>query len=159
MRSGYLSSGYRGRPWTPQEMDADGWLATGDIAHRDPAGRFSIRGRRKEVVQVAGFNVYPAEVETFLITHPDIAQAAVVGRQHATLGESLHAFVIPASPAGVTPADVIRFAREGVASYKVPYAVSVVSELPLLPSGKPDRRALARSLAEPGAAARERVVS
>jgi acyl-CoA synthetase (AMP-forming)/AMP-acid ligase II len=88
--------------------------------------------------------VFPAEVENFLLTHPDIAQAAVIGVPHQTMGESLEAFVVLTPGAKLESGDVVRFAREGIAGYKVPYAVRVLDKLPLLPSGKPDRRALAR---------------
>ena len=76
---------------------------------------------------------------------PGIGQAAVIGVPHAAMGETLHAFVVPEPDAELEPRDVVGFARAGIAGYKVPYGVSVLRELPLLASGKPDRRALARS--------------
>ncbi|MBV9165007.1 MAG: hypothetical protein JO342_02530 [Solirubrobacterales bacterium] len=102
-----------------------------------------LHGRAKEVVHVGGFNVFPAEVEGYLLTHPTIVQAAVIGVPHPVMGESLHAFVVPVAGAAPEPREVVRFARNGIAGYKVPYAVDVVDELPLLASGKPDRRELA----------------
>jgi acyl-CoA synthetase (AMP-forming)/AMP-acid ligase II len=144
VRSAYIADGYHGRPWGPDELTGDGWLRTGDLGRLDPAGNLMIDGRAKEVVQVGGFNVFPAEVESFLVTHPSIGQAAVIGSPHAVLGEALEAFVVPAGDASLTPSDVVRFARAGIAGYKVPYKVHVIGELPLLPSGKPDRRELAR---------------
>jgi long-chain acyl-CoA synthetase len=156
VRSSYLPTGYHGRPWTADELVAGGWFRTGDLGRIDPAGNVSIVGRSREVVQVAGFNVFPAEVENFLLTHPGISQAAVVGLPHPSLGESLHAFVAPAPGVELESPEVIRFARAGIAGYKVPYAVSVLSELPLLPSGKPDRRELARAV-DPSTPDRERV--
>jgi long-chain acyl-CoA synthetase len=149
VRSEYLPSGYHGRPFSEAECTSDGWFRTGDLGEIDTAGNVIIKGRAKEVVQVGGFNVFPAEVEGFLLTHPAIAQAAVVGVPHPALGEALCAFVVPAADSRLVPRDVIGFARRGIAGYKVPYEVSVVDELPLLPSGKPDRRQLA------GAARRE----
>jgi long-chain acyl-CoA synthetase len=150
VRSSYLPAGYRDRPWTEDELVAGEWFRTGDLGRIDPAGNVSIVGRSKDVVHVAGFNVFPAEVENFLLTHPGISQAAVVGLPHASLGESLHAFVAPAPGVELEPPDVIRFARAGIAGYKVPYAVSVLPELPLLASGKPDRRELARAVPAAG---------
>jgi acyl-CoA synthetase (AMP-forming)/AMP-acid ligase II len=149
VRSPYLPTGYHGRPWTADELVAGDWFRTGDLGRIDPAGNLIIVGRLKEVVHVAGFNVFPAEVENFLLTHPGISQAAVVGLPHPSLGESLHAFVAPAPGVELEPPDVIRFARAGIAGYKVPYAVSVLAELPLLASGKPDRRQLARAARAP----------
>lgn len=139
---GPFASGYHGRPWSDAETAGDGWFRTGDVGTIDAAGNLTISGRIKEVVQVGGFNVFPAEVESFLLTHPDVAQAAVVGIAHPTMGEALRAFVVPEAGATVDPTDVVRFARAGIAGYKVPYGVKVMAALPLLPSGKPDRSAL-----------------
>jgi len=90
----------------------------------------------EEVFQTGGFNVYPVEVEQLLVSHPMIAEAAVIGVPDDRLGEAGHAFVVPA--AGCSPAaeDVIAFARERIANFKVPRAVTVVSELPHTPLGK-----------------------
>jgi acyl-CoA synthetase (AMP-forming)/AMP-acid ligase II len=142
VRSGYLPSGYHGRPWGDEELTPDGWFRTGDIGGLDAEGNLTIAGRAKEVVHVGGFNVFPAEVESFLMTHPKIAQAAVIGAPHHVLGETLEAFVVAEPGAAIAPREVIRFAREGIAGYKVPYAVTMLDQLPLLSSGKPDRRAL-----------------
>lgn len=143
VRSDYLPHGYRGRAWGPEELSDDGWFRTGDIGELDSEGNLRIAGRSKEVVHVGGFNVFPAEVESFLERHPAIAQAAVIGVPHQTLGESLEAFVVPGPGEELDPREVVRFARAGIAGYKVPYAVQIVDELPLLSSGKADRRALA----------------
>lgn len=145
VRGPYVTVGYHGRP---REHDAafDGeWFRTGDLGWIDAGGNLSIAGRAKEVVHVGGFNVFPAEVESFLLTHPHVGQASVIGVPHAAMGETLHAFVVPAPGGELVGGDVVRFARAGIAGYKVPYGVSVVPELPLLASGKPDRRELARS--------------
>jgi acyl-CoA synthetase (AMP-forming)/AMP-acid ligase II len=154
VRSPYLPAGYRGRQWSSDELSEDGWFRTGDLGELDAAGNLVIAGRAKEVVHVGGFNVFPAEVESFLLTNPAIAQAAVLGAPHPKLGEALQAFVTIAPGSSLEPRDVIEFARGGVAGYKVPYAVRVIDELPLLPSGKPDRRALRRLLEPEGTAGR-----
>ncbi len=143
VRSDYLPDGYRGRAWGPEELSEDGWFRTGDMGELDAEGNLRILGRSKEIVHVGGFNVFPAEVESFLARHPGIAQAAVIGIPHRMLGETLEAFVVPTPGEELDPREVVRFARGGIAGYKVPYAVEVVDELPLLPSGKADRRALA----------------
>jgi acyl-CoA synthetase (AMP-forming)/AMP-acid ligase II len=146
VRGPYVTAGYHGRP--PEHDDAfDGeWFRTGDLGRIDAAGNLTIAGRAKEVVHVGGFNVFPAEVESFLLTHPGIGQASVIGVPHAAMGETLHAFVVASPEATLAGRDVVSFARAGIAGYKVPYSVSVVPELPMLASGKPDRRELARSL-------------
>jgi acyl-CoA synthetase (AMP-forming)/AMP-acid ligase II len=145
VRGPYVSPGYHGRAWTAEETAGEGWFRTGDLGSLDPAGYLSVAGRAKEVVHVGGFNVFPAEVENFLLTHPEVDQAAVIGVAHPTMGEALQAFVVPAPRSALEPLDVVRFARGGIAGYKVPYSVRVVDELPLLPSGKPDRRQLAQT--------------
>jgi acyl-CoA synthetase (AMP-forming)/AMP-acid ligase II len=146
VRGPYVTAGYHGRPRERDEAFDGEWFRTGDLGGIDAAGNLSIAGRAKEVVHVGGFNVFPAEVESFLLTHPAIGQASVIGVPHAAMGEALHAFVVPSPRAELAGRDVVGFARAGIAGYKVPYGVSVVPELPLLPSGKPDRRELARGL-------------
>jgi acyl-CoA synthetase (AMP-forming)/AMP-acid ligase II len=157
VRSEYLPSGYYGRAWGPDELDGGEWFRTGDLGELDDSGNLVIAGRAKEVIHVGGFNVWPAELESFLTTHPAIAQAAVIGVPHPVLGEAPQAFVVPADGATVESRDVIRFARGGVAGYKVPYTVQIVHELPLLASGKVDRRALAASQEAAAHAAQEAV--
>jgi len=142
VRSGFLPLGYHRRPWGEEDLTGDGWFRTGDLGWLDGAGNLTIAGRAKEVVHVGGFNVFPAEVESFLMTHPAIAQAGVIGVPNRALGEALEAFVVLDPGATLEQREVIAFARAGIAGYKVPYAVHVLDELPLLSSGKPDRRAL-----------------
>jgi fatty-acyl-CoA synthase len=142
VRGPAVTPGYLGRPdLTAEAFDGD-WFRTGDLGELDGAGNLHITGRIKELVQVGGFTVAPAEVEGLLLTHPDVEAAAVVGMPHARMGEALAAYVVPRAGATPRPADVVRFARERLAGYKVPYAVEIVEELPLLPSGKVDRGAL-----------------
>ena len=148
VRSGLLPSGYHRRPWGSEELADGEWLRTGDLGELDVDGNLIIAGRAKELINVGGFNVFPAEVESYLLTHPAIAGAAVIGVPHPVLGEALQAVIVPTPGAMLEPREVTRFARSGVAGYKVPYTVRIVEELPLLPSGKPDRRALAGA-AEP----------
>lgn len=145
VRGPYVTAGYYRQPETTAEAFDGDWFRTGDLGSIDEAGYVSIAGRSKEVVHVAGFNVFPAEVEGFLLTHPDVAQAVVVGVPHERMGEVLEAYVVPAPGRDIEPATLLRFARSQIAGYKLPYAIRVLPELPLLPSGKPDRAALASS--------------
>lgn len=145
VRGPYVTAGYHGRPREQDEAFDGEWFRTGDLGGIDAGGNLTIAGRAKEVVHVGGFNVFPAEVESFLLTHPHIGQASVIGVPHAAMGETLHAFVVPTPKAELVGREIVSFARGGIAGYKVPYGVSVMSELPLLASGKPDRRELARS--------------
>jgi len=144
VRGPAVTRGYYRRPAETTEAFEDGWFRTGDLALLED-GRVRIAGRAKELVHVAGFNVFPAEVEGVLLTHPDVAQVVIVGIPHATMGEVLQAFIVPRSGADLTPAALLRFARQKIAGYKLPYAISICAELPMLASGKPDRRALSRS--------------
>lgn len=150
VRGPHVTPGYRGAPKaTADAFDGD-WFRTGDLGEIDEAGRLRILGRAKEMLNVAGFNVFPAEVEAFLETHPDVLAAAVVGVAHERMGEAPCAFVVGRPGGTLTPQEIRRFARAGIAGYKIPYAVEVISELPTLSSGKPDREALRERAARRG---------
>lgn len=121
---------------------ADGWLHTGDLAIVDDDGYLAIVDRLKEVVNVSGFNVFPAEVETALIRHPDVAAAAVVGEPSETTGETLVAHVV-ARPGAVLDADrLTEHCRTELARYKVPTRFEVRDQLPTGIVGKLRRREL-----------------
>ena len=139
----HLTPGYYRRPEETAQAFRDGWFRTGDLAEIED-GYVSIVGRAKELVHVGGFNVVPAEVEAVLLAHPDVANAAVLGVPDERMGEALAAYVSPRPGAELDPKALIAFARSRIAGYKVPYAIEILPELPLLPSGKPDRKALAR---------------
>jgi acyl-CoA synthetase (AMP-forming)/AMP-acid ligase II len=145
VRGPYVTAGYYGQAEVTDAAFEDGWFRTGDLASIDARGYLTIQGRAKELVHVGGFNVFPTEVEGFLLTHPDVAQAAAVGVRHERMGEVLEAFVVPRDGAKLEPADLLRYARPRIAGYKLPYSINVVEGLPLLASGKPDRGALAAS--------------
>jgi fatty-acyl-CoA synthase len=138
MFGGYLFDDER----TREALAPGGWLKTGDLAVRSSDGLYGICGRRKEMYISGGENVFPAEVESALTAHESIAEAVVVGVSHSLWGEVGCAFVLPRSNAHVSPEEVIAFARQNLAGYKVPKRVVVVNEFPRLGSGKPDRRAL-----------------
>ena len=136
--------GYFDAPPDAADQFEGGWFRTGDLGEIE-AGNIRIVGREKELVHVGGFNVVPAEVEQVLLQHPDVAQAVVVGVPHETMGEALHAFVVPREGSEPSPASLLAFARPKIAGYKLPYGITILPELPLLASGKPDRLALAGS--------------
>ena len=116
--------------------DADGWFATGDIAVQDDDGDLFIVDRRKELVLVSGFNVYPREVEDVLATHPDVAEAAVLGIPHPYTGESVKALVVLRPGARVSADDLIAHTARSLARFKCPTAVEFVDELPHGATGK-----------------------
>ena len=150
VRGPHVTPGYRGAPKATSDAFDGEWFRTGDLGEIDAAGRVHILGRAKEMLNVGGFNVFPAEVEAFLETHPDVLVAAVVGVPHERTGEAPCAFVVARPGATLTPQQIRRFARAGIAGYKIPYAVEVVAELPSLSSGKPDRGALRERAAKGG---------
>jgi acyl-CoA synthetase (AMP-forming)/AMP-acid ligase II len=144
----FVTAGYFRRPdQTVAAFDGE-WFRTGDVGALDRDGNLTLLGRAKDVVKVSGLNVFPAEVEGLLLTHPDVLEAAVVGMPHPVTGEALHAFVVARPGAGVVPTTLLQFARARIAGYKLPYAIDLVAELPVLPTGKIDRLALKRSLQE-----------
>ncbi|WP_029057873.1 class I adenylate-forming enzyme family protein [Stappia stellulata] len=114
----------------------DGWLHTGDLATIDEDGFVYIKGRLKEMIISGGENIYPAEIEQLLNTHPGIADSAVVGVPDARWGETPMAFVVPRPGEDLDPSDVIGFCKAHLASYKKPSRVLVVDALPRNPSGK-----------------------
>jgi acyl-CoA synthetase (AMP-forming)/AMP-acid ligase II len=121
---------------TAEAIDADGWLHTGDIGVMDARGYVDITDRKKDMFIVGGFNAYPAEIENDLLTHPSVAQAAVIGMPDDRLGEVCCAFVVPRANASLDGDELIAWAREKMANYKVPRRVEVVEALPLNASGK-----------------------
>ncbi len=121
---------------TAEALDRDGWLHTGDVGVMDDRGYLRITDRTKDLFIVGGFNVSPAEVENELLAHPSVAQVAVVGAPDDRPGEVGVAFVVPRPGAACDPGDLIAWARERMANFKVPRRVEVVETLPLNASGK-----------------------
>ena len=144
VRGECVMRGYWGDP--SSVLDADGWLVTGDLGSFDPAGNLVLSGRVSDLYIRGGYNVYPAEVEAVLATHPAVEAAAVVGIEAPVIGEIGVAFVVPA--AGATPSldDLRGLVRSRLADYKAPDRMVVVDELPLTAMLKVDKRAL-RALA------------
>ena len=128
--------GYHGDAGATAAALDDGWLRTGDLVRRGRFGAVTFAGRSKDVVKSGGYSVFAAEVERALEEHPGVAQASLVGLDDRRLGQ-VPAAVVRARPGHpLTPDDVLAFAREHLASYKVPRRVVVVDELPLGGTGK-----------------------
>ena len=121
---------------TAEAIDADGWLHTGDLGTMDASGRLKIVGRKKDMFIVGGFNAYPAEIEGFLLQHPAVAQAAVIGVPDERLGQVGKAFVVAAEGEPVSESELIAWARERMAGFKVPRSVKFIDALPLNATGK-----------------------
>ncbi|OES43951.1 fatty acid--CoA ligase family protein [Domibacillus iocasae] len=128
----------------PEETGAairDGWLYTGDLARQDDEGYLYIVDRKKDLVIVGGYNVYPREVEEVLYEHDDIVEAAVLGAPDPDYGEAVLAFVVQKGNS-LTEEEVLNYCRERLVSYKVPRSVEFLLELPKNTTGKILRRSL-----------------
>ena len=122
---------------TAAAIDATGWLHTGDLGTLDDAGRLRIVGRKKDMFIVGGFNAYPAEIEGFLLEHPGVAQAAVIGVPDDRLGQVGKAFIVVMDDNTTVSSDeLITWSRDRMAGFKVPRFVEFVRELPLNATGK-----------------------
>jgi acyl-CoA synthetase (AMP-forming)/AMP-acid ligase II len=119
---------------TAQAIDGDGWLHTGDLGEFTQSGRLRIVGRKKDMFIVGGFNAYPAEIEGFLLSHPAVAQAAVIGVPDERLGQVGKAFVVRSGD--LEDRELIDWCRDRMAGFKVPRAVQFLDSLPLNATGK-----------------------
>lgn len=129
-----VAAGYRGA-FAEEGAFLDGWLHTGDIATRDSAGVLTIVDRKKDMILVSGFNVYPNEIEAVLSQHPDVAEVAVIGILDEWSGEAVKAFVVARSTS--PSADQLRgFCRERLAPYKIPREIVIADALPKSAVGK-----------------------
>jgi long-chain acyl-CoA synthetase len=128
--------GYYRNPEATAEAFAGGWLHTGDLGYVDEDGYLFVVDRKKDLVIRGGYNVYPREVEEVLYTHPDVAEAAVVGVPHDLLGEEIKAYIEPKPGALLTEGELIAFAKERLAAYKYPRLVEIWDELPKNATGK-----------------------
>jgi O-succinylbenzoic acid--CoA ligase len=126
----------------PGRADADGWLHTGDLGRIDEEGFLYVEDRMDDLIVSGGENVAPAEVEKVLLRHPEVADAAVVGREDPEWQQAVTAVVVLESGSDATPDDLRRHCAESLAGFKVPKRVELAAALPRTPSGKLMRRAL-----------------
>ncbi|NLR73199.1 fatty acid--CoA ligase [Novosphingobium sp. ERN07] len=142
-RAPLVMAGYWQRPdATAESLSADGWFRTGDAGYLDTEGYLFIQDRVKDMIVTGGENVYPAEVEAALYEHPAIAEVAVIGVPSAKWGEEVKALAVAAPGLQIEPAEVIAWARQRLAGYKLPKSVEVIEALPRGPTGKVLRREL-----------------
>lgn len=143
VRGPQVMAGYWQRPEATDEvMYPDGFLRTGDVATMDPAGFFRIVDRKKDMVLVSGFNVYPNEVENVLTLHPEIVEAACIGVPDPKSTEAVKVFVVLSAGSSLDAAGVVAHCREHLTGYKVPRHVEFRAELPKTNVGKILRRTL-----------------
>ncbi len=134
--------GYWNRPEaTAEAMDTDGWFKTGDIAVIDVDGFVSIVDRKKDLIIVSGFNVYPNEIEDVIMAHPGVANCAVIGVPDERSGEAVKLFVVPRE-GGVTVEELKLYCKENFTAYKIPKQIVLRESLPMTPVGKILRREL-----------------
>ena len=128
--------GYWARPDATAETLRDGWVHTGDAGYLDEEGFVYIHDRVKDMIIYAGENIYPAEVENALASHPAVLEVAVIGVPDERWGEAVKAVVVPRENAEVKPRELIAHARERLAEFKLPRSVDFAESLPRTPSGK-----------------------
>ncbi|MGF6807188.1 long-chain acyl-CoA synthetase [Paraburkholderia sp. Clong3] len=137
-----VMKGYWNRPdETAKVIDDDGWLATGDIGVMDSRGFIRLIDRKKDMILVSGFNVYPNEIEDVIAAHPDVREVAAIGVSDPAQGERVKVFIVRRTPT-LTAEQVIAYCRKNLTGYKVPKLVEFRDELPQTNVGKILRRAL-----------------
>lgn len=136
-----VMKGYWNRDDETKKVIKDGWLHTGDVAVMDEKGYFKIVDRKKDMILVSGFNVYPNEVEEAIASHPDVFEVAVVGVPDEKSGEIVKAFIVKKTET-LSEKDIIEYAKKSLTNYKVPKQVEFRHELPKTNVGKILRRAL-----------------
>ncbi|MEJ7931316.1 AMP-binding protein [Ramlibacter sp. AN1015] len=151
-RGPQLMSGYHGLPAETAEALRDGWLYTGDIGELDAEGYLTIRDRKKDLVIVGGYNVYPREVEEVLFSHPDVVDAAVVGQPDSYRGEVLRAFVVLRGGAGLDAQALLDFCAARLARYKLPARIEALPVLPKTSVNKTDKKVLKEQVRREAAA-------
>ena len=139
-RGPLVTRGYYGKPEeTARAFSDDGWFKTGDFGVRDAEGRTIFKGRLREVLRISHFMVAPAEIEAFIMEHPGVLQAFVIGVPDSRMNEAAAAYVIPRPGARLTPDDIVAHCRGRIASYKVPRHVRIVDDVPRTPGPHGDK--------------------
>ena len=142
IRQPSITRGYWRQPELTKTVIDNGWYRSGDIAKRDPEGLYYIVDRAKDMIVSGGENIYSAEIENVVSTHPAVAGVAVIGVPDSRWGESVKALVKQRDGHDLDEATLIAFCRERLASYKVPKSVDFVDTFPLVPSGKISKKDL-----------------
>ncbi|MFJ7668197.1 fatty acid--CoA ligase family protein [Lysinibacillus sp. NPDC097195] len=142
VRGPNVMKGYYKMPEETAMAIRDGWLYTGDLAKVDDEGYFYIVDRKKDMILVGGYNVYPREVEEVLFAHDNVVEAAVVGYPDPNFGEAVHAYIVLKEVAATTTDDILAYCAQHMVKYKVPKVVEILDELPKNTTGKILRRSL-----------------
>ncbi|WP_431800226.1 fatty acid--CoA ligase family protein [Halobacillus andaensis] len=147
VRGPNVMKGYYKLPEETAVTIRDGWLYTGDMARRDDEGYFYIVDRKKDMILVGGYNVYPREVEEVLYNHPDITEVAVIGAPDPQSGESVISFVVSSNPA-LQEQELKEYCKGSLTKYKQPSRIHFMEELPKNTTGKILRKSLREKLAQ-----------
>lgn len=147
VRGPNVMKGYYKMPEETAAAIRNGWLHTGDLARMDEDGYFYIVDRKKDLILVGGYNVYPREVEEVIYNHSDVVEVAVLGIPDPNLGEAVKAFVVSKNPE-LTTEQLLDYCREHLAKYKIPSSIEFIEELPKNTTGKILRRALKTQVAQ-----------
>ncbi|MFA5090593.1 MAG: class I adenylate-forming enzyme family protein [Candidatus Omnitrophota bacterium] len=143
IRGKAVMAGYYKEPGLTEEaITEDGWLKTGDVARLDSEGRFSIVGRKKDMIKVSGEIVFSAEVEEAIQRHPKVREAAVIGITDKIRGEVPKAFVVPRAGEALDEAELRYFLRQSLAHFKIPHYIEFADDLPKNRTGKIDKEKL-----------------
>ena len=143
IKSGCNMKGYWKRPEATAEAIQNGWFSTGDAGYFDEEGFLYIHDRVKDMIVSGGENVYPAEVENAIFSHPDVADVAVIGVPDQRWGEAVKAVIVPKPGCAPSEEDIIAYTKDRIAGYKCPKSIDIHAEpLPRNPSGKVLRRQL-----------------
>lgn len=141
-----VTPGYANRPEATERAISDGWLATGDIGYLDAEGYLYVLDRRSDLIISGGENVYPAEIEAVLLSHPDVSEAGVCGQADDQWGQVPIAFVHLREGSTSSTNDLLEYSAQRLARYKQPRAISIVEQLPRNSSGKLLRRELPKMM-------------
>lgn len=141
-RGDHMMTGYWEMPDATAETLKDGWVYTGDMGYMDSKGFVFLVDRKKDVIISGGFNIYPAEVEKIIITHPDVKEVSVIGVPDDNWGEAVKAMVVLAPGADTTAADIIAFCKDNGLGFRAPKSVDFIDEIPRNPYGKVDKNRL-----------------
>ncbi len=128
--------GYYKDPERTAEVFRGGWLHTGDLGRMDEEHFFYFADRKKDIIKTGAENVSSVEVEQWVAKHPKVVECTAVGLPHERWGEAVTVFVVPKPGASVEEEEIIAYCKEGLAGYKVPKRVIMLTELPKNPSGK-----------------------
>jgi fatty-acyl-CoA synthase len=130
-----LKGYWRNPEETNKQLEKDGWLHTGDLVSVDPEGFVTMYGRSKDLINRGGLKIYPSEIESLVLEHPDVSQVCIVGTPNPVLGESICAVIVPKGDADISLSKIRDFLKDKIAKHKLPDELSIVLDFPRVPGG------------------------